>query len=96
MHIAVRPVIRDKSVPSTYFNETLRIHSRKPIVGEELNRPRIVFVIRFLCLPDRFHCSHIQTLVWLAVFPRLGHYIHMPPEVEIQVVVDRLRKVEVL
>ena len=96
VHVAVGAVVRDHRVPAADLDKPRRIHRGEPIVGEELDRPRVVLVVRLLRFPHCFHRPHVKRLVGYDIFVRLYDDVHVAPEVKVQVVVDGLGEVEVL
>ena len=96
MHVAVRAVVADHRVPPANLDIPLRVHGREPVVREELDRPRVVFVLGFLRLANGFYGAHVERFEGGAVFVRVHDYVHVAPEIEVEVVVDGFAEVEVL
>lgn len=96
VHVAVGAVVRNHRVPAADLDEARRVHGGEPVVGEELDRPGIVLVVRLLRLAHRFHGAGVERFVRGGVLVRLHDDVHVAPEVEVQIVVDGFGEVEVL
>ena len=102
MHVAVRAVIRDHTVPSANLQIRSRVDERKPVIAEEPDRPlplpAVVFdqIARVHAFTYNIHSDGIQRLIVLPVLARLRDRIHMGPEVVGEVMIDRFGEVQVL